>query len=120
MAVPRGYREGQREENYLMPDAPKFHTCHHNKSDGIRCGSPSLKGKRYCYYHYTCPKPHHTRPMPLLDEPQAVHNVLEEVLTGLCNNTLDSTRAHLMLLGLRLALQNLPNCPEEGSRKTRY
>jgi hypothetical protein len=25
--------------------------CHHTKDDGVRCGAPSVKNSRYCYFH---------------------------------------------------------------------
>ncbi len=34
-----------------MPIDPRIPQCQHIKHDGIRCGSPSLRGKNLCYFH---------------------------------------------------------------------
>ena len=26
-------------------------TCCHRKADGVRCGSPALRGQKLCYFH---------------------------------------------------------------------
>ncbi|HYL13004.1 MAG TPA: hypothetical protein VEV41_08205 [Terriglobales bacterium] len=28
-----------------------FPICEHIKNDGIRCGSPALRGRSFCYFH---------------------------------------------------------------------
>jgi hypothetical protein len=28
-----------------------FPTCQHIKKNGIRCGSPALRGRSFCYFH---------------------------------------------------------------------
>src|SRR5579862_6231566 len=35
----------------LMPLPANVPQCRHTKTNGIRCGSPSVRGHYFCYYH---------------------------------------------------------------------
>jgi len=35
----------------LMPLNPSVQICTHIKINGVRCGSPALRGKEFCYFH---------------------------------------------------------------------
>jgi hypothetical protein len=34
-----------------MPIDPNIPQCQHIKLNGVRCGSPALRGKDLCYFH---------------------------------------------------------------------
>ena len=80
-----------------MPVYHKFPQCHHIMVNGALCGSPAMKAKRFCYYHYYTPKPHHTLAIPLLDEGRALQVTVAGVLEGIQNKSLDMKQAYLML-----------------------
>ena len=73
----------------------KIPICNHIKTDGVRCGSPALKGKRSCYYHYARPRVQYRQPELKMDDPRALQSAVGVVLEGLRTNTLDSERAQI-------------------------
>jgi hypothetical protein len=91
-------------------------TCHHIFTDAHRCGSPALRGERFCYFH------HPTR-LPVQDtyarrsrrgfdiatptDPAALQQALHQVIRRLAANKLDVHRAGLLLYSLQIAAQNL-------------
>ena len=38
---------------------PEVKICEHIKDDGIRCGSPAIRGRHFCYHHSRCHAPSH-------------------------------------------------------------
>lgn len=96
----------------IVPD--KIPICQLIKSDGRRCGSPALQGKRFCYYHYGRPLAR-IRPIADVNDPSSLQTAVAEVLDGIRNRTIEKQQAHLMLYALNLAIQNLPNC-QKGDR----
>ena len=63
--------------------------CERVKKDGVRCGSPALRGKTLCYFHSRAPKPKPKRVVPLVPDPSNPLAVLNWTLQGLMNRTLD-------------------------------
>jgi hypothetical protein len=108
----------------------KIPLCHHIKSNGTPCQSPSLKHGRYCYYHDR----HHNfrirrttrRPLPQYDiqlhalkDAESIHFALCLIVTALASGDLESDRASALLYGIQLASSNLNNlAPRLGSRRT--
>jgi hypothetical protein len=93
-------------------------TCHHVFPDNHRCGSPALRGERFCYYHHPSRKPvanprarlarrgfHLAAPRNHADLQQA----LGEVITRLAAKKLDVHRAGLLLYSLQIAGRHLPS-----------
>jgi hypothetical protein len=98
-----------------------YTTCSHRKRDGVLCGSPALRGEKYCFFH--------TRELhdaifgaqvrrrrsacrfalPPLDDPRVIQDLLSQILAGLCDDTIDYQRATAMLPALRLASNELRN-----------
>ncbi|HUI82929.1 MAG TPA: hypothetical protein VL240_01830 [Candidatus Binatia bacterium] len=101
--------------------------CHHTKASGARCGSPALRGMRYCFYHYGArqclpvprgmfvepsPKlpdapPMHDFPIPFLDDPAALQIGYMQALYGITSKRLELKQARLVLTALDGALRNL-------------
>jgi hypothetical protein len=107
--------------------------CRHIKTTGHQCGSPALRGHRYCYYHTRSHDRHSNfRPNPRLDpffEPgrhirlvaledrasllMAISQTVNAVATG----QIEIQSARTILYGLNLAslsLRDQEPCPETG------
>jgi hypothetical protein len=98
-----------------MPGKPV--RCEHVKSNGVRCGSPALRGRRLCYYHYTIVGPR-VNVFPLLEDGNAIQLELGEIIRALVDERLDTKRAALVLYALQIASQNLRHVNfEPGPRK---
>jgi len=79
-----------------MPSTTPAPTCHHIFADRHRCGSPALRGERFCYFHLPAPRNHHE-----------LQQALGEVITRVAANKLDVHRAGLLLYSLQMASRNL-------------
>ncbi len=98
-----------------MPGKPV--RCEHVKSNGVRCGSPALRGRRFCYYHYNLAGPR-VNVFPLLEDGNAIQLELGEIIRGLVDERIDTKRAALILYALQIASHNLPHVNfEPGPRK---
>jgi len=97
-------------------------TCHHLFPDHHRCGSPSLRGEAFCYYHHP-DRPSATGPTLAVrvgprrghrgfqitapTDRHSLQKALNEVLIRLASNKLDVHRASLILYSLQIAAQSL-------------
>ena len=94
---------------------PKYQ-CRHIFTDGHRCGSPSLRGEPFCYYHHTTRKPAPRKSLgssasfdlPLPEDRSAIQASIGIILQKIASNDLDPKRAGLLLYGLQIASLNLP------------
>ena len=103
---------------------PIQYQCRHIKPDGHRCGSPSLRGEHFCYYHHTGRRAGPRQPqvntamarksstfqLPSpadLAEHSGVSLALGLVLHKIAHNEIDPRRAGLLLYGLQIASINL-------------
>jgi hypothetical protein len=93
-------------------------TCHHLQPTGKRCGSPALRGERFCFFHHpTRRPPTHTAPartpfhLPALHDAEDLQIAISEVIRRLADNTLDTKRAGLLLTTLQMAKANLAAMP---------
>src|SRR5512133_823326 len=82
--------------------------CTHVKADGIRCGSPALRGEAFCYFH------HHNadhRPrrdakavdIPFPEDAQCVQVGLYNVMQAVIERKIDEKRARLLIWSLQVA-----------------
>jgi len=105
----------------------KVTLCHHVKVSGVRCGSPALRGLRYCFYHLGArqclPLPHgmfvepspklpnappmHDFPIPFIDDPAALQIGYMQALYGITSKRLPPREARLVLAALDGARRNL-------------
>lgn len=95
-------------------------TCTHLFPDDHRCGSPSLRGETFCYFHHPDRKPvanpyarracRGFRLTPPTDQ-TSLHNAVNEIVVRLAANKLDVRRASLILYSLQIASRNLPQSP---------
>jgi hypothetical protein len=104
-----------------QPDPPrKPYLCRHIFVDGHQCGSRSLRGQHFCYYHYAHRTPvlanqrrrHSASGFDLtlldgLDNHAAIQISISEVLGRIANKSIDPKSAWLLLYGLKIAGHNL-------------
>jgi hypothetical protein len=95
-----------------MPVNPSVKTCTHIKATGHTCGSPALRGERFCYFHermiHGVPTPPKQRvhPMALIENEEGIQVALMETINAIVRNTIDLKRATLILRALSIAAHN--------------
>ena len=83
-------------------------TCTHIKVSGVRCGSPSLRGEQFCYYHQRMhrgvrtPPQSRLHPLACIEDKESIQSALMEVMNALLRNTIDMKRATLILRALHM------------------
>lgn len=93
--------------------------CRHIFAGGHRCGSPSLRGEHFCYYHHSSRRAAQSRmrdlgdkesvfELPLPEDRSAIQVAIGEVLQRIAAESIDNKRAGLLLYGLQIASSNLP------------
>ncbi len=93
---------------------PNTRVCTHIKVNGIRCGSPSLRGEVFCYFHQRMlrgvrtPPKSRLHPIANFEDAQAIQASLMEVVNALVRNHIDVARARLILRALSIAARNAP------------
>ena len=99
-----------------MPTHFAATTCHHLFPDAHRCGSPALRGERFCYFHHPDRKPvadtyarraRRGFEITLPANQEALQHSLHQVISRLAANKLDVHRAGLLLYSLQIAGQTL-------------
>jgi len=97
--------------------------CHHIKTSGVRCGSPALRDRRYCYYHQR------SRPilldlsgredkpalfsLPTFEDGHSIQFALRNVAHRLLDGNIDAKTAGLLFYCLQIASSNLKNIKAE-------
>jgi len=87
-------------------------SCTHIKISGVRCGSPSLRGQQFCYYHQRMhrgvrtPPQSRLHPLACIEDKESIQAALAEVINSLLRNTIDMKRAALILRALHIAVKN--------------
>ncbi len=93
--------------------------CRHIKTDGVRCGSPALRDKPFCFFHDRMRRrqlqPRRRKPdleFPVLEDASAVQVALMQVIQAIADRKLDSKTAGLLLYALQTASYNLKRIRE--------
>ena len=93
--------------------------CEHIKTNGTQCGSPALRGKRFCYFHKrwrdTRIDVNDTRArlgrslvdMPVLEDAEAVQVSLMQIMRLILGRQVEPKTAGLLLYALQTASSNL-------------
>jgi len=91
----------------------QYQTCCHIKEDGIHCGSPALKGRKYCRHHLVARGRRLRRAralrdnvpyrldLPPLEDLAAVQVALSEIVQALGSGQLDPRAAGKMLYAIQ-------------------
>jgi hypothetical protein len=97
-----------------MPLVKNVRICTHIKVNGVRCGSPALRGEVFCYFHQRMfrgvrtPPESRLHPIALIENPEGIQASLMEVINALVRNFIDLPRAQLILRALNIATRNSP------------
>ncbi len=106
-------------------DPSKRYRCRHIFIDGHRCGSPSLRGEHFCYYHLMtrgfAEEKRHRRTwtefeLPPLEDRSSILAAITEVLQRIACDRLPTKQAGLLLYGLQIASLNLPETDEAKAK----
>ena len=81
--------------------------CHYIKTDGRRCGSPALRGQRFCYFHYEVNRPTVNLDIPPLEDGNAVQVVLTDLARAVADGRIDTSKATVLGYILQTAAFNL-------------
>ena len=103
------------------PKSKKPAQCEHIKTNGVRCGSPALRTRRFCYFHHRAHDLRHLlrrRPeahlqLPLLEDANAIQMAIQQVAEAVLEERIDNKRAGLLLFAFQTAACNLKNCDFE-------
>lgn len=96
-----------------MPIHPNVPRCKYIKTNGVRCGSPSLRGHDRCYFHHRveievgAQVPGTGTSMPPLEDEASIQLSLMRVMDDIRHGRLDARRAHLTIWALQLATFNV-------------
>lgn len=81
------------------------------------CGSPTLRGERFCYFQHNL-SGSRVNIFPLLKDANAIQLELAEIIRALVDERIDTKRAALVLYALQIASHNLSRVNfEPGARK---
>jgi len=93
--------------------------CTHIKTNGTQCGSPALRGRRFCFFHKNWqgqriqlnakPADSLTFTLPVLEDADSVQVALMQVMRLILSGQLESKTAGLLLYALQTAATNLRN-----------
>ncbi|MGH9555453.1 MAG: hypothetical protein ACRD2Y_06475 [Terriglobales bacterium] len=86
---------------------PSIPQCHYIKTDGRRCGSPALRQKRFCYFHYEVNRPTVLLGIPPLEDGDSIQLALTDLARALAEDRFDQKRATALAYILHIAAFNL-------------
>lgn len=89
--------------------------CQHIKVNGVRCASPAVRERSYCYFHQSqgdlrkirFKNPHGGFELPLLEDANAIHIAVQEVAAALIQGRIDRQLSGQLLFALQIAQSNL-------------
>jgi len=90
-----------------MPISAHIPQCQYIKTDGRRCGSPRLKSKRYCYFHYEVNRPVALLDIPPLEDGNAIQLALTDLARAIVEDRIALKPAALLAYILQTAAANL-------------
>jgi hypothetical protein len=102
------------------PPEPLVPVCEHIKDNGVRCGTPAIRGRHFCYYHSRAHRPHaivgeYNYCAPIPESREALQIAVAHVLQALSNGKLERKVANSMFYGLHLATKIL-RMPETAAK----
>ena len=90
-----------------MPIHGNIPQCQYIRTDGRRCGSPRLKSKRYCYFHYEVNRPVAHLDIPPLEDGNAIQLALTDLARAIVEERIALKPAALLAYILQTASANL-------------
>jgi hypothetical protein len=108
-----------------MENVPR---CQHVKVNGVQCGSPALRRKRFCYFHERVQYERklaaqdksapHNFGFPLLEDVNSIQVALMKTVQMLGAGSLDRKTAGLMFYALQIASANVRHAKFEPEKLT--
>ena len=89
-----------------MPIDPSIPQCQHIKLNGVRCGSPALRGKDLCYFHNRVQERHQSY-IPFLEDGNSIQFSLVKIMRAIMDDEIDPKKAGLLLYALQIAATNI-------------
>jgi len=93
-----------------------YTNCRHILPSGLQCQSPAMRGSAFCYYHGRRIPPRGQHPstghrvhMPATLDRNGITSAIHSVLQGLAAGRISARRASILLLGLKMALDQPAN-----------
>ena len=87
--------------------ARRAERCYQVKANGVRCGSPAMRGGPFCYFHEQMVNRVPAPQFPPLEDANAVQCALMQVLEGVAAGSMDARVANTLIYGLQTAIANL-------------
>lgn len=106
-----------RISKFLYP--PTIARCQHVKVNGIQCGSPALKNRKFCHFHQKwqqqriqisanrARRSRYSLDLPILEDANSIQVALMQGLRLLLTNQVDHKTAALLFYALQTASSNL-------------
>jgi hypothetical protein len=96
-----------------------YKECRFVKPNGLKCGSPALRGSPFCYFHARnrvyVPRRLHTGEkvfkLPPIVTTAGIHQALSAIIQALACGEIDPERGGKLLYALQLAQKNLESTP---------
>src|SRR5260370_27847956 len=87
--------------------AAKAPRCLHVKANGVRCGSPAMRDRTKCYFHYRVEYPPVMHGLHLLEDANGVQCAVMQIADMIVQKTLEHKTAKLLLYALQIASSNV-------------
>ncbi len=88
--------------------------CRHVKTNGLRCQSPALGRRDYCFFHARALTPPKAQlALPVLEDPNSIQLALLDLARLVAADRLEHKRAYLLLHILQTAAGNARHCTFE-------
>ncbi len=92
--------------------------CEKVREDGTVCGSPQMKGYRYCYAHERMLLTQSQKlDLPALEDANGIQMAIMRVQKALIDDEISEKKAGLLLYSLQMAASNLKNTTFTDSKK---
>jgi hypothetical protein len=92
--------------------------CEKVREDGTVCGSPQMKGYRYCYTHERMLQTQSQRlQLPALEDANGIQMAIMRVQKALIDDEISEKKAGLLLYSLQMASSNLKHTTFTDSKK---
>jgi hypothetical protein len=87
-----------------MPIDSRIEQCQHIKFNGVRCGSPAMRGALKCYFHLRPAKFDDIRVPEVMDFPTK-QKLIAEIVNGIIAHQIDAKRAMALIRLIKLSNQ---------------
>ncbi len=100
--------------------------CQHIRTNGTQCGSPALRGGKFCYHHQECRPERVTVKgadgkarkilVPLFEDAHSIQTMVRQVVMLLLEDKIDDKKAGRVLYALQIASANLKRMEADKPR----